>query len=81
MGHIFDSPFMKPGQNACLGNCSDEFDGSGERSRAIMALLFSIGKRKKSQGAKFGEYGECTVVPLCAAAMSCIKYQSKDKHY
>jgi hypothetical protein len=30
---------MKLGQNACLGN-SDEFDGSGEQSRAIMALLF-----------------------------------------
>jgi hypothetical protein len=23
-----------------LGNCSDEFDGSGKRSRAILALLF-----------------------------------------
>jgi hypothetical protein len=31
---------MRLGQNACLGNCLDEFDGSGERSRAIMALLF-----------------------------------------
>jgi hypothetical protein len=31
---------MKLGQNACLGHCSDEFDGSGEQSRAIMALLF-----------------------------------------
>jgi hypothetical protein len=31
---------MKLGQNACLGNCSVEFDGSGEQSRAIMALLF-----------------------------------------
>jgi hypothetical protein len=33
---------MKLGQNACLGNCSDEFDGSGERSRAIMALLLNL---------------------------------------
>jgi hypothetical protein len=33
---------MKLGQNACLGNCSDEFDGPGERSRAIMALLFCL---------------------------------------
>jgi hypothetical protein len=41
-GHIFDSPVMKLGQNACLGNCSDEGDGSDERSRAIMALLFKI---------------------------------------
>jgi hypothetical protein len=31
---------MRLGQNACLGNCLDEFDKSGERSRAIMALLF-----------------------------------------
>jgi hypothetical protein len=31
---------MRLGQNACLGNCLDEFDWSGERSRAIMALLF-----------------------------------------
>jgi hypothetical protein len=31
---------MRLGQNACLGNCLDEFDNSGERSRAIMALLF-----------------------------------------
>jgi hypothetical protein len=31
---------MKLGQNACLGNCSDEFDWSGEQSRAIIALLF-----------------------------------------
>jgi hypothetical protein len=30
---------MKLGQNACIGNCSDGFDGSSERSRAIMALL------------------------------------------
>jgi hypothetical protein len=30
---------MRLGQNACLGNCLDEFDNSGERSRAIMALL------------------------------------------
>jgi hypothetical protein len=30
---------MRLGQNACLGNCLDEFDKSGERSRAIMALL------------------------------------------
>jgi hypothetical protein len=41
-GHIFDSPVMKLGQNACLGNCLDEFDGSGERSRAIIALLFEV---------------------------------------
>jgi hypothetical protein len=41
-GHIFDSPVMKLGQNAFLGNSSDELDGSGERSRAIMALLFTI---------------------------------------
>jgi hypothetical protein len=33
---------MRLGQNACLGNCLDEFDGSGERSRAIMALLLAI---------------------------------------
>jgi hypothetical protein len=33
---------MRLGQNACLGNCLDEFDKSGERSRAIMALLFII---------------------------------------
>jgi hypothetical protein len=33
---------MKLGQNAWLSNCSDEFDGSGERSRAILALLFVI---------------------------------------
>jgi uncharacterized protein YeeX (DUF496 family) len=33
---------MKLGQNASLGNCSDEFDGSGERSRAILALLLII---------------------------------------
>jgi hypothetical protein len=39
-GHIFFSPVMKLGQNACLGNCSDEFDGSGERSMAILAILF-----------------------------------------
>jgi hypothetical protein len=38
-GHTFDSPVMKLGQNACLGNCSDEFNGSCERSMAIMALL------------------------------------------
>jgi hypothetical protein len=25
--HIFDSTVMKLGQDACLGNCSDEFDG------------------------------------------------------
>jgi hypothetical protein len=41
-GHTFDSTVMKLGQDACLGNCSDEFDGSGERSRAILALLFTI---------------------------------------
>jgi hypothetical protein len=29
-GHIFDSPVMKLGKDACLGNCSDEFDGSGD---------------------------------------------------
>jgi hypothetical protein len=46
-GHIFDSPVMKLGQNACLGNCSDEFDGSGEWSRAIMALLLDYLKDKK----------------------------------
>jgi hypothetical protein len=40
-GHIFfDSTVMKLGQDACLGNCSNEFDGSGERSRAVLALLF-----------------------------------------
>jgi hypothetical protein len=33
---------MRLGQNACLGNCLDEFDKSGERSRAIMALLFTF---------------------------------------
>jgi hypothetical protein len=33
---------MKLGQNACLGNCSDEFDVSGEQSRAILALLFTV---------------------------------------
>jgi hypothetical protein len=42
-GHIFYSPVMKLGQNACLGNCSDEFDGSGERSRTILALLLRYG--------------------------------------
>jgi hypothetical protein len=36
-GHICELPVMKLGQNACLGNCAD---GSGERSRAILALLF-----------------------------------------
>jgi hypothetical protein len=34
---------MRLGQNACLGNCLDEFDNSGERSRAIMALLLHLG--------------------------------------
>jgi hypothetical protein len=29
---------MKLGLNACQGNCLDEFDGSGERSKAILAL-------------------------------------------
>jgi hypothetical protein len=33
---------MKIGQDACLGNNSDEFDGSGERSRAILALLYKL---------------------------------------
>jgi hypothetical protein len=33
---------MKLGQNACLGNCSDEFDWSGERSRVILALMLSF---------------------------------------
>jgi hypothetical protein len=33
---------MKLGQNACRGNSSDEFDGSGEQSRAIFALLLLI---------------------------------------
>jgi hypothetical protein len=32
--HILVSFVMKLGQDACLGNCSDEFDESGERSRA-----------------------------------------------
>jgi hypothetical protein len=41
-GHIFDLIFIKRDQDACLSNCSDEFDGSGERSRAILALLFKI---------------------------------------
>jgi hypothetical protein len=34
---------MKLGQDACLGYCSDEFDGPSERSRAILALLFNFG--------------------------------------
>jgi hypothetical protein len=33
---------IKLGQNACLSNCSDELDGSGERSRAILTLLFFL---------------------------------------
>jgi hypothetical protein len=33
---------MRLGQNACLGNCLDEFDKSGERSRAMMALWLDI---------------------------------------
>jgi hypothetical protein len=35
---------MRLGQNACLGNFLDEFDKSGERSRAIMAsyLYYSV---------------------------------------
>jgi hypothetical protein len=39
-GHIFDSLVMKLGQDACLGYCADEFDGSGERFMAILDLLF-----------------------------------------
>jgi hypothetical protein len=39
---MFDSPVMKLGQNACQGNCWDAFDGSGERSWAILDLLFSV---------------------------------------
>jgi hypothetical protein len=31
---------MQLGQITCLGNSSDEFDGSGEQSRAMFALLF-----------------------------------------
>jgi hypothetical protein len=39
---IFDSIVIKLGQEACLGNCYHEFDTSGERSRAILALLFGL---------------------------------------
>jgi hypothetical protein len=43
---------MRLGQNACLGYCLDEFDKSGERSRAIMALLFNnISQTKTTVGA------------------------------
>jgi hypothetical protein len=35
-------------QNACLGNCSDEFDWSDERSRAMMALLFTYFSGERS---------------------------------
>jgi hypothetical protein len=41
-GHIFDSPVKKLGQNACVGNCFDDFDVSGERSKAILAPLFLV---------------------------------------
>jgi hypothetical protein len=37
---MFDSPIMKLGSDFCLGKCSDEFDGSGERFGAILAILF-----------------------------------------
>jgi hypothetical protein len=47
-GHIFDSPVIKLGQNACLGNCSDEFYLSGERSWAIMTILFIFKLRTES---------------------------------
>jgi hypothetical protein len=33
---------MKLGQNACLGNCSDVFDGSGEQSKAMFGPLVRL---------------------------------------
>jgi hypothetical protein len=39
LGDIFDSPVIELGQNACQGNCSDQFDGSGERSGGHLGPL------------------------------------------
>jgi hypothetical protein len=39
---LVDSIVIKLGQDACLRHNSDVVDGSGERSRAILALLFEI---------------------------------------
>jgi hypothetical protein len=36
------SSVVKHGLDACLSYCLDEFDGSGERSRAILALFLVI---------------------------------------
>jgi hypothetical protein len=44
--HIFNSIVIKLGQDARLSNCSDEFNGSGERSRAISAQLLNINDDK-----------------------------------
>jgi hypothetical protein len=38
---ILDSIVIKLGQDACLGNCLNEFDGLSEWSKAILALLLA----------------------------------------
>jgi hypothetical protein len=41
---MFDTVVIKLGQDTCLRHCLDAVDGSGERSRAFMALLFMFYK-------------------------------------